>query len=57
MDEEVIVHVLTNGVQVVVKLLDFLVLAEHLNILHLLGDQVVKLLDQLLFKLLGELVA
>ena len=57
MDEEVIVHVLTNGVQVVVKLLDLLVLAEHLNILHLLGDQVVKLLNQLLFQLLGELVA
>ena len=56
MDEEVHVKVLSNGVHVIVKLLDFTMLAEHLYIFHLSGDHTIERLDDLVFEKVSELV-
>ena len=45
MDKEMIVKVLADGEEIVVKLFDLFVLAEHLNILHLGVDHVIKTFD------------
>ena len=57
MDEKVIVEVLADSKQVIVKLVNLLVLPQNLDILHLRFDQAIEAFDDLLFQLLCELIA
>ncbi len=57
MDKEMIVQVLADGEEIVVKLFDLLVLAEHLDILHLSINHVIETFNELVLELVGKGVA
>ena len=57
MDEEMIVEVLANGEEIVVRLFDLFVLAEHLDILHLGVDHFVETFNKFVLELVGKSVA
>ena len=56
MDKEVVIKVLTDSKHVVIELFDFSMLAEDLDIFHLVVDHSIEESDHLFTELLSELV-
>jgi len=55
-DKEMVVEVLTDGEQIVIEFLNFLVLAQNLHCFHLAFDHRVEPFNQLILQLVGKLI-